>query len=558
MAVTNNIGKTSRIITQRDFIRNLSEFYLQESCTDNEVDNIAPKLITSNENIFIWPNGSTYEPLKALPNFTVNKTGTTKPFWNVVGDAVGDERLITKTFPEYTVEPFKTTGVNEKQLVPESACTTVYDTTMQMYGDSIKFVFKDFTLSPNVVLDDYDINNLQISVSASTIVESTALNVITGKTLFGVYDSNKNNKSLNTGGTMSPYGGNYLVIADKSLQSSTIQIPINIVCNIPPKNTTTGVPLTLATVPTFSDQNGKNLYHPSATITPNGSSTNPVKKYSAPLRYQNPITYGNLPDTIYISAQFGKQGNYTNVYLSKLAGKKPDNFTGMTFTSYNSSIGEVSIKLDDGVYINEIKPKWCLGFAQLVGQEYAMFPDFGGVTTPVSAITYPFVDDMGSGSTGVHHLVKYNVSTSTVTEYGAIPSPIIQLPRGIWIVPTYASTSSAGTPTTAYTKANQTNIYASQVNAYMAAQLKVVGGSIQIGSSVSSVGEGTYDVLVPCQFQVREYRGSSNLSIKLIYTDVNGASKTTGVSGTRDSNGIYTIKWDPYNLGGDILEITVQ
>ena len=541
MAVTSNIGNTSRIITQRDFFRNLSEFYSGSGCTDNEVDSAAQYILNSNENLITWSNGTTYEPLKALPNFTVNKTGNTKSFWGIVSDAVDDNRNIYKYFPEYTVNPFNTTGISDKQLIPESACTTFYDTTIQQYGNEIKFKFDGCTAQPNVDLNEYDIDAFAMTVSASTMNDDT-------NRLFSVIGS-ANNKSLRLNETMTPYGSNYLVMADKSLPTTNVNFYIQVSGTFPPLNTSTGVPLTLNSVPTFSDQNGEIIKHPSAKLLATGPTSAYTYYFAADINYQNPITYGNLPNTININLNLGKIGNKTNVFLEKLSGVKPSNYTGMTFTSGNSSIGMVSLKLDDTRKV--VKPKWCAAYADAKSQ----IPD--GFANVVAVPFYPYVDDMENGA---YHLVRYNTSTPAQSGYGYVPSPAVQTPYGIWILPITATNTKNGTnPTTGMTIINTVNMYVHTANAYIASRVIVSRGPIYFNDTPASFNEGEYNMLVPPKFTVysKNVSGSTKpASAQLIYIDENGVEQNAYLTGYQNSNGSVTYTWDPNGPGGDVLIVT--
>lgn len=542
MAAADNIGSTSRAITQRDFIRNICEFYSGTTLTDTQVDALAPGLIASSENLFTWPNGSSYEPLKCIPGpFKTNATGSTKPFWTAAKSALGDSRSVTFYCPQYgsAQYPFASTAAGSSALIVESSCTTCYDSTIRIVGDEMKAKV-NITLAAGINISEY--NTPKVYVQINKVADEN-----TGDLIFSAVHT-QNQKEYANGGELILFQSNKTLFANKPA-STNISMIVNISGDVQPLNTTTGIPLTLSAVPTFTDQNGKTIRNSSASLSKRGPTSATSYYFNDEIKYDSNITWNAFPTLINISVALTKKGNKGNVYLHKLHGKKPKNYNEVTFTTGATNYGvNISVSLSDTS--KNVKPKWGIGFDYI--NNNSGIP-FGYNKAPFC----PYVDDIG---TGVYHIPKYASSVGLDSTYGEYPRYIIQVPYGCWIMPlsgTTSPTATTGTPSS--TRTTGSTCYALEANLYIARQLKISGDGIQISGSTTTFGASTHDFLVPPVFYFKKTSPSATtkyVTATLYFTKPDG---TTGsslqIAKTKmPASGYRIFHWsDEY--GGDYLEL---
>ena len=540
MAVaTDNIGNTKRVITQRDFIRNICEFYSGATLTDTEVDTAAPKLIGSTENLFTWPDGSSYEPLKCLPGpFKTNATGTTTTFWRGVFKAIHNASYFFYC-PPYTSSkyPFDASAVGDNVLISEDSCDTCYDTTIRMRGDEFKLSIKDIILDTGIDISEY--NTPKIYVSAGTFSDETA-----GELIFGTGPSTNNAKSWTTGNTFSLYFSNRLLFADKTA-TADVQLNILISGDVQPI-ASSGVPLTLKSVPQFTDQNNKNMGNSSASLNTSGDS----KYYQRTIKYTSPIAWSNFPTKLDITTYLTWMGSRGNVYLYNLNNTYPQNYLDeYKFTTGDTNSSEISVNINDTPQY--VKPKWTLGFDSTL--------NYGGTGLGLNISPYyPYTKNINNNA---FHILKYQTTIDSQNVMGAVPRYVVQVPNGLWVMPlTAAITTTSTSYSTGNTLANLTNCYAKTANIYIARQLQTVGASIYISGSDAAI-HGTNDYLVPPFFKFKPTAsGPKYVTGYIIYTKPDGTTATTR---TMSKRSVSTTSWVTYGLtlnagescGGDILQL---
>lgn len=519
MAATDNIGTTKKTLTQREFFKNMFEFFSATTLTDAVVDEKAPAVIENGQFFSSWPTGQGYEPTKCLPKFAVNKTisGNTT-FWKSLKDIIADSHMINIKDKPYTStnSPYNFKYLETNQLIPHQNIDTPFETTARLED----FKFK-FNVSYTNGLSSSD-TTYRLYMSASTLSNSGSTTDTLWSARYGNFVVTANTAYLT----------NVITFSDVN-NTITPYIGMNLGTSATTTSSTFPIPLMFESTPTFTDDRGVTWTREGHTIGP----TSAITGYTASIYYPSAITYANFPSALTINVSLTRAGNKHHIYTNRLIGKTPNNVSGIYFGS-SMSIGQICVYPTCYGYDNGME--WLVATESAGNGRY----NFGAIQSPT--IVYNKTEEWEEDR--CFHIHTYGCSslTSATTSPSMIPRYVIQLPNSLWLMPLSASTTSAGTASNHYYGVGG-NRYVTEANLYIAKQLKIVDYIYLDG--VSYTNGVTYDYLVPPSFTFY-HRASSNKTVIFKIDGVQIYSKTVA------PNVSTTYTWEVGKGGGTLFEIS--
>lgn len=522
MAATDNIGTTKKTLTQREFFKNMFEFFSATTLTDAVVDEKAPAVIEDGKFFSSWPTGQGYEPTKCLPKFVVNKTisGNTS-FWERLNNVIEADTSLTVIDKPYTStnSPYNFKDLETNQLISHHNIDTPFETTRRIKD----FVFS-FNVTPLSGLSTSSIYPIFFSAATMSNGEDTT------DLLWTCTGNNWNTKS-----SILHKLGDGLLFADKT---ATVTPYMKFVLDTSATTTsaTQPIPMVLNRAPTITDNK-------EITWTLSGSTTGPTTGktgYSGRMFYPSAITYTNFPTKLIVNLSIKRAGTTVSFFVNRLINTHPSNLSTITFYSSMSS-GYMCVYPTLSSYNNNME--WFVATESGLNSRY----NWGTVESPY--IKYNKTEEWDEDKCHRIHLYGCANLTSATTQTSEVPRYVFSLPGGGWLMPLSGSTTSAGTAVNIYYRTNSASnfvYYITTANYYIAKQLKLTNTVYLDGVST---GSGTYDWLVPPSFTFR-IPSASTVIFKIDGVQIYSKSVYSNAVNT------FTFHMNMSKFGGYILEIS--